>query len=65
MVSAKALESFYNPKSLIQTVILQSQKQPVTPTEREFDEIVYNNQGQLIKRAEATYKVEVVKSKIN
>jgi hypothetical protein len=65
VASGKALESFYNPKTLIQTVILQSQKQPATPAEREFDEIVYNNQGQLIKRAEAIYKVEVVKSKIN
>lgn len=27
--------------------------------------MIYNTQGQLIKRAESTYKVEIVKAKIN
>ncbi len=33
--------------------------------EREFDELIYNSQGQLVKRAEATYSMAVVKAKLN
>lgn len=61
----KALDRYHHPKTGAKTLILPVGRPAPSATEREFDELTYEKGGMLVKRAEVTFKVDSLKSKIS
>ena len=56
--NAKAIDRFFNAKNQTTTVMISGKPQQGTP-EITIEELLYNTQSQLMRRAEVTFKNEV------